>query len=195
MFFNDDEYEGVETSVVDQWAAPDTSDELASDIPENKRQKRDGLEEAEDAAQSLLEADTITQWDAEYTVDSETEAAVEDGATSCVPPTTVGEETHPVDQEAAESYEPGVKSSVVNQWGSPNMNDNLRSDIPETKSQTIHGLEEATDATASILEGDSLNQWEAEYTAYSETEAAVADGKTKPHPAKTVGEEETGDEE
>lgn len=173
---------GVETSVIDQYGAPDVSDDLSTDIPETKAEANSGLVEAEDAATAVLEGDTIVQWDAEYTVDSETEAAVADGADKPHPAETVGE-------EEANAHK-GVKTSVVNKYAAPNFGDDLRTDIPETKAETKAGLAEATDAATAVLEGETIEQHIAEGDVFSQTEAAVANGADKPHPAKTVGEEQ-----
>lgn len=178
-FYNDND-EGVEVSVVDQYAAPDIADDLHSDIPETKTEENEGLETTSAAADADLEGETITQWQAEGLVEAETDAAVADGKTKPHPDLTVGEEI------AAEKD--GVKTSVVNKYAAPNYADDLHSDIPESKKQSEEGLETTSAYADADLEADTITQWVAEGDVEAETDAAVADGKTEPHPAKTVGE-------
>lgn len=175
--FIDDNDEGIELSVVDQYAAPDASDQLHSDIPETKIEEAEGLESTTAAADALLEGDTLNQWQAEGDVESQTDAAVADGKTKPHPAETVGEE-----------QTCGVKTSVVDKYAAPNASDQLHSDIPETKIEAGRGLESTSAASDTYLEGDTIVQWEAEGDAEAQTDAAVEDGKTIPHPAKTVGE-------
>ncbi len=205
----EDKTQGVETSVVDQEAAPNVADELAPEVPETKAEEKEGLETAESAEDTILEGEKLNQWQAEYNAFSETEAAVEDGATKPHPEPTVGDEakTSPVpkytlvgdrvkekaahEEEATKSHpaSEGVTTSVIDQQAAPDVADMLAPEVPETKAEEKEGLEIAESVEDTILEGEKLNQWQAEYNAFSETEAAVEDGATKPHPEPTVGDE------